>query len=1116
VRKQKRFVLAILALAFCLGAVPATSNAQVLYGGIVGNVTDSSGAALPGATITITSKETNLSRTSVSNETGNYSFTNVLAGTYEVKVALQGFKEFVQTDVPVTVNTVSRVNASLEIGALSEIITVQSESQLLQTDKADTHTEIKSEAITQLPLQQNRNYQTLINLVPGATPARQQNSEVDTPGRALTTNVNGLNRNNNGTKTDGATNVNIWLPHHTMLVSPAETVDTVNVSTSNFDAEQGMAGGAAITVITKSGTNEFRGSAFEFYNNEKMNASPYFATEKRPSHAHITGATLGGPVMKNKLFFFGSWEGQYQKTANQNFLDVPPAALRVGDFSQAFNKDGTQQIIYDPATGNPDGTGRMPFLGNRIPDARISDIARQIQALFPNPNNAGSAGANVGGENATRNYVQPADRNFDRNNYDLKVNWNLSPQAQVWGKYSRMGASVDSPQAYLGYPAVISGDTTVNQYTFGTTWTMNATTVFDATLGISKMTHESVAGDAALGNFGLNDLGIHGTNGGANFSGDPRYAGLPTFRTGFTIIGNAEGWVPVQRDERTYAFAGNVTKLVNRHEFRMGYSLNRLRMNHWQPELGYGPRGDFQFATNATALKGGQTPNFYNTYAAFLLGLASRGSESVQYEEMTTREWQHGMYARDRWQVNNKLTLDLGLRYEYYPLMKRANRGIEQVDLDTLNVRLGGLGGNPEDLGIKVSKTLFAPRLGGVYRINEKTVFRSGYGITYNPLPFSRPLRGFYPLTISGNFSSTEPYLPKTTLEEGIPDIVGPDLSSGNIPLPNTYDMRTPTNDVSRSRIQSWNVAIERRLMYDIAVDAAYVGTHQSGGFADLDVNASTTPGCGKNCQPFFTRFGRSIALNLWGPRTKTNYHSLQLAINRPFKNGVLLKGAYTLSRAKNETDDDGWAGFLWNAPSQLSRNYAPAGYDRTHVFQMAFVYELPYKTTSSGGNKAAKVILGDWQINGLYSAYTGTPIYIRANSADLNMPGNQQTANLNGDYKVLDGHGSSGTYFDTSVFSQPTGATFGNTGRNQFRGPGAWNLDFSLFRAFPFMGGSKRVEFRTEFFNILNHPNWGNPADANLDVTSANFGRTFTVGTGARDAGTGERQIRFGLRFQF
>jgi len=1112
-QRRRSFFIALALLAACIIVAPRIADAQVLYGSIVGNVQDSSGASVPGATVTITSRETSLARSAVTNDTGGFTFTNVLAGSYDVKVTLQSFKEFVEEGVPVSPNTVSRVDAQLELGNLTETVTVQSETSLLQTDKADTHTEIKAEAITQLPLQQNRNYQTLINLVPGATPARTQNSEVDTPGRALTTNVNGLNRNNNGTKTDGATNLNIWLPHHTMLVSPAETVDTVNVSTSNFDAEQGMAGGAAITVITKSGTNQFRGSAFEFYNNEKLNASPYFATEKKPSHAHIAGATLGGPIQKNKLFFFGSWEGQYQTTLNENFFNVPPNALRLGNFSQAFNSDGTLQVIYDPQTGNPDGTGRTPFVGNVIPAGRLSDIAGKIQALYPGANLPGSAGANVGGVSTTRNYVQDAPRKFDRNNYDFKVNYNPSSRAQIWGKYSRMNATVDSPQGYLGYTDILTGDTTVNQYTFGTTWTLNATTVVDATYGISKMTHESAAGDFGLGNFGLETLGIPGTNGGANFSNDPRYAGMPSFYTGFSTVGNDDGWAPVERDERTYAFSGNMTKLMNNHEFRVGYSLNRLRMDHWQPELGNGPRGNFEFASNATALNGGaQTANFYNQYAAFLLGLASRGSESVQNELMTTREWQHGWYGRDRWQVNNRLTLDLGLRYEYYPLMQRADRGIEQVDLSTLTVRLGGLGGNPTDLGIKVSKTLFAPRLGAIYRLDDSTVFRTGYGITYNPLPFSRPLRGFYPLTISANLTATNPFGYQMTLAEGVPDIVGPNLSSGNIPLPNTYDMRTPTDDVSRGRIQSWNVALERRIQYDLSVDVAYVGTHGTGGFADLDINASTTPGCGVDCQPFFNSFGRSIPLNLWGPRTKTNYHALQVAINRPLKRGLLLKGAYTLSRARNETDDDGWAGLSWNAPSQVDRNYALAGYDRTHVFQMAFVYELPYKSTDPG-NRGARLVLGDWQVNGLVSAYSGTPFTITASGADVNMPGSTQTANLAGDYTVLDLHGSAGTYFDTSVFSQPRGVTFGNTGRNQFRGPGAWNVDFSIFRAFPIGSGGRRAEFRAEFFNLLNHPNWGNPT---VDVNDANFGRTFTVGTGARDAGTGERQIRLGARFQF
>jgi hypothetical protein len=241
----------------------------------------------------------------------------------------------------------------------------------------------------------------------------------------------------------------------------------------------------------------------------------------------------------------------------------------------------------------------------------------------------------------------------------------------------------------------------------------------------------------------------------------------------------------------------------------------------------------------------------------------------------------------------------------------------------------------------------------------------------------------------------------------------------------------------------------------------------------------------------------------------------LQVALNRPFKGGLMLKGAYTLSRAKNEVDDDGWSQLDWSAPSLRSKNYAPAGYDRTHMFNMGFVYELPYKT--SNGKDVAHLILGDWQINGIYSAISGLPFTITANGAGLDMPGNRQTANLNGDYKVIGDHGQAGFYFDPTPFSQPQGTSLGNTGRNQFRAPGYWNVDMSIFRAVPF--GTRRFEFRAEFFNLFNLPLWGLPV---ADITSNSFGRVTTVGNdgrgngSARDSGTGERQIRFGVRFQF
>ena len=263
---------------------------------------------------------------------------------------------------------------TLEVGALTETVTVASEAQLLQTDKADVHTELKSDAITSMPLNRFRNYQALMNLVPGTTPMAFGNAETDTPARSLATNVNGQVNTNNSTRTDGATNMNIWLPNHNMYISPAETIDTVNVSTSSFDAEQGMAGGAAVTVITKSGTNQFKGIAFEFYNGDKLNATPYNFTStpapgKLPVKANTYGGTLGGPIARNKVFFFGSFEGYKREQSLFTFFNVPDAALRAGDFSKATVSatNSAQQVIYNPFTGNADGTGRQAFRGNKIP-----------------------------------------------------------------------------------------------------------------------------------------------------------------------------------------------------------------------------------------------------------------------------------------------------------------------------------------------------------------------------------------------------------------------------------------------------------------------------------------------------------------------------------------------------------------------------------------------------------------------------------------------------------------------------------------------------------------------------------------------------------------------------
>ena len=405
-------------------------------------------------------------------------------------------------------------------------------------------------------------------------------------------------------------------------------------------------------------------------------------------------------------------------------------------------------------------------------------------------------------------------------------------------------------------------------------------------------------------------------------------------------------------------------------------------MDQWQPEVSGGPRGSITFSGDATGASG-YNSTYLNSYATFLLGLTTNIQKSVQLFQYTNREWQFGWYVRDRWQVTRRLTINAGVRYEYYPLISRADRGIERWDPGTNLVYMGGVGNNPKNVGITTSKKLFAPRIGFAYRLTENTVVRSGYGITYDPLPFSRPLRGMYPATIGSTFVSSGPYTWIDTLDKGIPAIAIPDTSTGVIALPPTVDMGPRSSwggPLHRGYIQSWNLTVERKLPGNVATSVGYVGTQTVHQMLDIDINAAP-PGGGPAGRPLAATQNRRISMLMWDGSASGNYHSLQVAINRQFSHGLLMKGAYTWSKAINWTDEDGWTGapsFNWG-PSQ-PRNRALAGYNRAHMFTMGFVYEMPF---GSGKKWAAKGLasraLGGWQTNGTFIAYTGTPFTVSA-----------------------------------------------------------------------------------------------------------------------------------------
>jgi len=663
--------------------------------------------------------------------------------------------------------------------------------------------------------------------------------------------------------------------------------------------------------------------------------------------------------------------------------------------------------------------------------------------------------------------------------------------------------------------------------TIGHTYTITPNLLLDGNIGYQRQV-QSVTGSDFGTNYGA-VLGLPGLNGP-----DIRQSGFPNinFNEYYTGLG-VPNWMPLFRTDENYTNSDSLGWVKGAHSFRFGFDLVRFHLNHWQPELSDGgPRGYLQFNGQATASSTGAAPNQYNAYAQFLLGYTNNIQKGLQYILMTSREWQFGWYAQDRWQVSRNLTVSMGLRYEYYPLMTRAGKGIERYDPTTNNVLLGGRGNVPDNVGITTSKKLFSPRLGIAYRLGENTVIRTGYGLNVDPLPFSRPLRGFYPLTINANTTATNSFGYAGTLATGIPEVVGPDLSTGVVPLPPTASERSPwAGELHRGYIQSYNFTVERKLPLDMVTSVGYVGTHAVHLLADRDINAGylttrpdgTTVGSGTTGLPFYNAvfpntngqpLRRTVPVNMWDGYLSSGYNSLQVALNKQFSKGLLLKGAYTWSHAINYTDDDGWASVSWNWDAVFQRNRATAGFDRTHVFQLGWVYELPVGRGKQYLNSGiVSQVVGGWQFSGVEAAYTGTPFTVTAPGSSLNAPNNQQTADQVAPVQFLGNVGSTGTYYAINSFAPVTQVRFGTSGRNIIRNPGLWNTDLSIMRVFP-IKEKVQLQFRSEFYNLPNTSHFFGPGGTSGQPAT----QSVTTGTNfMRIIGSyGERNIRFSLRLQW
>lgn len=1122
-----RVVLVLLAAA---AIFVHSGAAQILYGSLVGNINDPSESAIAGAKVTITNRATNETREAVTNETGGYTFANLNPGTFDVRVTREGFRT-TQTQVTVTINTVTRADIGMQLGAVAESIQVEASAATLQTDRAEVRQEISAKSFGNLPVAAGRNYQQLFRTLPGFRPPTNAHSVPTNPSRALTTNVNGVSQSINNTRIDGASSIQPWLPHASAFIPTLEALETVNVVTNSFDAEQGLAGGAAVNVQIKTGTNQIHGSAFEYYSGNRLLARNFFlppGAGKPKLVFNEFGGTLGGPIKKDKLFYFGSYEATLDHQFASRFATVPTPEVKRGDLSES------PRGVWDPASSSdPNGLNRTPFPNKIIPASRISPITKKLIDLTPNPTLPG----------LTNNFFAGGSYAFDRHRVDSKVNYVHSSKLTMFGRLSLLHYSMDNGQIFgaLGGDQLSGaggnpgkGDGNTVSFTGAVTYVFKPTFLMDAYYGYTRIdtTIEQARLDEKLG---LDFLGIPGTNGPRRIEG-----GWPRFNVGgYSPLGVPNNFQPYYRRDPQYQYVANFTWLKGAHEVRFGTDLYSTHMNHAQPEAPgafFGAQGGFQFDGGITMLRlqnpngtfaAAESPNNFNSYGAFLLGLPRTAGKITQVpDEYNTRSFQHSYYIRDRWNVNRKLSLSYGLRWEYFPFPTRSDRGLEVYDPRTNKMRVCGVGSVPKDCGISESKSKFAPRVGFAYRVTDTFVIRAGYGLTNDPFSHARTFRTNFPVLLVQNLQGANDFVPYDPrgIAAGIPAARVPDLGNGIIDVPNTFAAFTIDDKFRRGYIQSWNFTMQKQLGKGFIAQAGYVATRSTASMGWLDINASQTIGSGAAGRPLNQQFGRTASTIKAQPFGTTMYDSLQATLERRFANGMQFNASYTWSKVIGYQDNND-SGPSVASLAYFERNRFVRGYDIPHNLAMTHIWELPFgkgrKFASSG---PVAWLVGGWQINNVFSIFSGSPFTVSSAGDTLNMPGSAQTADLiKPEVRILGGVGRGQSYFDPDAFAAVREARFGNTGHNILRGPGVFNWDFGVFRSFK-IGERFQLQFRGEAFNFTNTPHFNNPGgnvsayNPTLADPLRRFGG-FSEITGTRSLGRDgydERQFRVGLRLGF
>ncbi len=1132
-----------LLLVFLILLLPRIAAAQVLYGSILGDVKDSSGAVMPGATVVATNKATGLAREAVTDEGGRYNLANLPAGVYTFKATQQGFKAFEQTEVTVSLNSVTRLDVTLEIGAMGDNVTVSAEAPVLQTDTAEVHQSLQAAELANLPVPLGRNYQQVYRMLPGFAPPTNSHSIPTNPARSLEFSVNGTSDDQNNTRIDGVSTTHVQLPHVVSYIPTLESIQEVNVVTNSMDAEQGLAGGAAVNVSTKSGTNALHGSGFEYFTNQHLKAWPMrfddaaLNTGDKPKMSYDEfGGTAGGPIKKNKIFYFVSYESIRDHKTVDRTVSVPLPAMLRGDLQLSPSP------IYDPLSGNADGTGRTQFQVfpgdpnyalcntatnpnclNIIPAARMDPIASKIASSIP-ANNI---------DRDRNNYFVSAPFTFDRHQIDSKVDYNVNSKMNLAGTFGVLHYRTNVPTVFgdaaIGRP--IGGSSNPGQGHGNTyratvmgTYIFTPTFLMDAHFGYARQ--GTASEQPGLGtNIGSDVLGIPGTNGPRNFE-----SGWPTFEfEDFATVGVNENFMPYYRHDPQSQYVVNFNAIKKSHNIRFGGDIYHMGLNQAQAEFitgGFGAQGGFGFDRGITERCEAIDPasgncqrtsasSRYNSAAAFLIGQSSRAGRTLQVpDEYHVRSWLYSAYVRDRWSASDKLTIDYGTRWEYFPMPTRPDRGIERYDINTGKVLLCGVGAIPTDCGIKTSKTRFGPRIGMAYRPSDKWVVRAGYGLTNDPYEALELVRANYPILIQVRAESPDGLTPARTLSEGIPAVQVPAEGNGVLDIPSDYAFGGYPQDLNRGYIQSWNLTIQRELPWNFSGQIGYVATRSVRQLGLVDQNAGQVIGAGEEGKPLLSEFGRTASTVFLQPLGDGHYDSLQAQLQRRFVGGVSLNVNYTWGKAINFITNSSATPNV-QAQNYISRNRALTDTDRTHNVGITNVWEIPLGPGRRWLNDKgiASHILGGWQVNNMISIMSGVPFSVLADDTSLNLPGSTQTADqVKSTVEKLGGVGRGKPYYDPTAFADVTEARFGNSGYNTLRAPGLFNWDFGLTREFYF-SDRLRLQFRAEAFNFTNTPHLGVPDNFVGD------GEDFMTITSVQDLGRegiDERQFRLGLRVIF